>query len=304
MKRYSLPLALLSSLLLLPFAVLAQQGDPLAELLVPPHLMMEKADEVGLSADQRQQIQQAAQQVHHPMTEKQEPLKAALAALAAELAKEDLDAEAARRKLDAVLEAERPLKQLQLGVLVETNKVLTVDQRRKLQHMLSARQNGGGGDKSNLEQRLHAKLERVKRGLEAKLQAGEQPLEIPNKMQGFPVLMEQGRHAEAEQLLDEVLQMLGVDAHDATPAKPAPPKASAPNPKSASAPATPPPHPTSLKSTKQLEAEIAAMKVDEVAWRRITWRICLLDALRESHAENKPLLLWVFIDRPVDDKRC
>ena len=299
MKLHSLPL--LFSLLLLSFAAMAQQQDPLAELLVPPHLIMEKADEVGLSIDQRQQVQQAAQQAHESMNEKQAPLRAAMAALAAELSKEDLDGETAHRKLDAVLNAERSMKHLQLGLLVQSNQVLKPNQRKKLQQMLAARQNGGGSDKSDLEQRLHAKLDRVKRGLEAKLQAGDQPIEIPNKMQGFPVLMQQGKHAEAEQLLDEVLQMLGTEA---SPDQPAKPKAHSPTPTPAPAAEPNPPHPTSLRSTKQLEAEIASMKVDEVAWRKIAWRTCLLDALRESHNENKPLLLWVFIDRPVDDKRC
>lgn len=53
-----------------------------------------------------------------------------------------------------------------------------------------------------------------------------------------------------------------------------------------------------------LKAEIESLKAPEVAWRRITWKSCLLDGLRESRARNKPALLWVFIDRPVDDARC
>jgi hypothetical protein len=30
----------------------------------------------------------------------------------------------------------------------------------------------------------------------------------------------------------------------------------------------------------------------------------LLEGLKESRAKNKPALLWVFIDRPIDDARC
>ena len=52
------------------------------------------------------------------------------------------------------------------------------------------------------------------------------------------------------------------------------------------------------------KAEIEALKAAKVAWREITWKSCLLDGLRESRARNKPALLWVFIDRPVDDARC
>jgi hypothetical protein len=53
-----------------------------------------------------------------------------------------------------------------------------------------------------------------------------------------------------------------------------------------------------------LEAEINALKVPKVAWRGIDWKTCLLEGLREARAKNKPALLWVFIDRPVDDERC
>jgi hypothetical protein len=30
----------------------------------------------------------------------------------------------------------------------------------------------------------------------------------------------------------------------------------------------------------------------------------LLQGLNESRTQNKPALLWVFIDRPIDDARC
>ena len=53
-----------------------------------------------------------------------------------------------------------------------------------------------------------------------------------------------------------------------------------------------------------LKAEIEALKVAKVAWREIAWKSCLLEGLKESRQKKKPVLLWVFIDRPVDDARC
>lgn len=50
--------------------------------------------------------------------------------------------------------------------------------------------------------------------------------------------------------------------------------------------------------------QIQELKAPTVAWRSIPWRSCLLDGLREARREGKPVLLWVFIDRPVDDARC
>jgi hypothetical protein len=53
-----------------------------------------------------------------------------------------------------------------------------------------------------------------------------------------------------------------------------------------------------------LKAEIESLKAAKPAWREIAWKSCLLEGLKESRAKNKPALLWVFIDRPVDDARC
>jgi hypothetical protein len=53
-----------------------------------------------------------------------------------------------------------------------------------------------------------------------------------------------------------------------------------------------------------LQAEIEALKPGKLAWREIAWKSCLLEGLKESRAQGKPLLLWVFIDRPADDARC
>jgi hypothetical protein len=61
---------------------------------------------------------------------------------------------------------------------------------------------------------------------------------------------------------------------------------------------------TQGKAPKALQAEIEALKAAKVAWRDIAWQSCLLEGLKESRAKKKPALLWVFIDRPVDDARC
>jgi hypothetical protein len=53
-----------------------------------------------------------------------------------------------------------------------------------------------------------------------------------------------------------------------------------------------------------LKADIEALKAPKVAWREIAWKSCLLEGLREARSQNKPALLWVFIDRPIDDARC
>ena len=56
--------------------------------------------------------------------------------------------------------------------------------------------------------------------------------------------------------------------------------------------------------TKALRERVEALRVENVAWRRIPWKSCLLEGLAEARSTGRPALLWVFIDRPVDDGRC
>ena len=58
------------------------------------------------------------------------------------------------------------------------------------------------------------------------------------------------------------------------------------------------------KSREQLSADVESLHVEEVAWRKIPWKTCLLDGIRESRRQHKPIMLWIFIDRPIDDERC
>ena len=53
-----------------------------------------------------------------------------------------------------------------------------------------------------------------------------------------------------------------------------------------------------------LKAAIEALQAPRVAWREIAWKSCLIEGLRESRDKKKPVMLWVFIDRPADDGRC
>ena len=62
--------------------------------------------------------------------------------------------------------------------------------------------------------------------------------------------------------------------------------------------------PSGRKSFTALQSEVHALKVEKVAWRQIQWKTCLLEGLKASREQKKPLMLWIFIDRPFDDERC
>ncbi|MGE3819776.1 MAG: hypothetical protein AB7I30_10090 [Isosphaeraceae bacterium] len=58
------------------------------------------------------------------------------------------------------------------------------------------------------------------------------------------------------------------------------------------------------KTLDEIQAEVEGLRTPAVAWRQVRWRTCLIEGLRESRDTGKPLMLWVFIDRPIDDERC
>lgn len=67
--------------------------------------------------------------------------------------------------------------------------------------------------------------------------------------------------------------------------------------------AGPPPR-AEQPSYEKVASSVATMKVEDVAWRKVKWRTCLLEGLKASRKQDKPIILWIFIDRPIDDERC
>ena len=52
-----------------------------------------------------------------------------------------------------------------------------------------------------------------------------------------------------------------------------------------------------------VEKSVLAMRPKTNVWRELQWETCLLDGLERSRKENKPVLLWVFLHNP-NDERC
>jgi hypothetical protein len=65
-----------------------------------------------------------------------------------------------------------------------------------------------------------------------------------------------------------------------------------------------PAHPTKEPATPEaLKVEIEALRPAKNVWRAIQWMTCPLEALKESRAHNKPVITWVFLGIPTDE-RC
>ncbi len=56
-------------------------------------------------------------------------------------------------------------------------------------------------------------------------------------------------------------------------------------------------------SPDTMRAEVESLGEQDVAWRQIQWKTCLLEGLRESRQQDKPLMLWIFIDMTSSKSR-
>lgn len=260
----------------------AGDPDPLAANLAAPDSIIEHAEQIGLSSPQRERIQEIMEGAQGEIANGEQKLRAATVALSAELSKSPVDENRALERLDRVLELERLLKRHYLKLLVAINNTLEPGQRQQLLAEPRAGGAGGAGGRQEpaavTERRLREKVEQLKGHAEALAASGKSPDHIHEMMQTFSHLMEQGKAEEAEALIDQKLQELNREGEGL-------PDGAAIDPAA-------------------LRREVETMRVQDVAWRKIEWKTCLLDGIRASREQNKPMILWVFIDRPVDDKRC
>jgi hypothetical protein len=61
--------------------------------------------------------------------------------------------------------------------------------------------------------------------------------------------------------------------------------------------------PRTADSLAAVRAEIEALKPADHVWRAIPWQTCPLEALRTSREQSKPIIVWVFLGIPTDE-RC
>ena len=276
----------------------AQQphADPLAENLFPPELVMQHQSEIGLTEEQRDALMSEIQNAQERFAGLQERLQKEVEAMAALLRKESSDDPAALAQFDKVLDCERELKRAHLGLLLRLKGRLTREQVARLREIKNKIASGQLRSLEEVQRILQTKLQSVQKGVERWQGEGRDPSPVAEIMQQFDSLMKTGKHKEAEALLDRALNLLRGPEKDGPEKEPK---------KNSAAPSSVPHRFAAAAITPEaLEAEIKALQPARVPWRDIAWKSCLLDGLKESRAQGKPLLLWIFIDRPADDARC
>jgi Spy/CpxP family protein refolding chaperone len=131
----------IACLLLAPTAAWAQDAgrapgqDPIAELLLPPELIMQNQKTAGLTEAQQKSVVGEIKQAQGRMVDVQWELQRAVERMVDLLKPDKVDEQAVLAQLDKVLAAEREVKRTQLGLMMRLKNILTPEQQRQLREL-------------------------------------------------------------------------------------------------------------------------------------------------------------------------
>jgi len=263
--------------------------DEIEKQLFSPEWLMQHRQQLKLSDKQARAIVELVQKKRPEIERGEQDIRGARTSLEKTLSFEELDEQQTMQAFEKLSRLEGEVRQLQFGLMVQLRALLKPEQRELASQLKVAQANG------DVQRRLQAKLARWQAEVQKRGAAGQPPSQVVRWMEPFSQLMRQGKVREAEDRLNRALRMVDLD-----------PNAIAPTVRetkevSFSKREIPP---LVEQSAAEIRRQFQELKRQDVPWRKIAWKTCLLDGLKASRDENKPMILWVFIDRPIDDERC
>ena|SRR5437773_373495 len=209
--------ALLDMLLSLTCPILWAQsppGDPLAENLFPPELVLQHQSDIELTEEQRNALIAGVQKAQERFSDLQQRLQKEVDALGVLLKKEQVEEQAALAQFDKVLNQEREVKRAHLALALGIRNKLTRAQQAKLREIKSKIAAGQLRSPEEVQRLLQAKMEKIQAGVQRWQNDGRDPSAVAEMMQEFEPLMKQGKHEDAEALLDRALKLLNEPEKD------------------------------------------------------------------------------------------
>lgn len=110
-------------------------GDPLQGLMFPPEHILNMAEELNLTPEQKTSIRNEVKTNQPKFTDLQFQLQDQMQAFTKLLHADKTDEKAAMAALDQVLDTERQIKRLHVGMIVRIKNMLTKEQVEKLHNM-------------------------------------------------------------------------------------------------------------------------------------------------------------------------
>ena len=109
--------------------------DPLAQFIFPPELVMQHQREIGLTDEQKTYLRSEIQRVTLRFTELQWQLQDGMEGLASVMKESSVNEQQALSQLDKILDTERQIKHLHIGLAIRIKNKLTPEQQSRLQGM-------------------------------------------------------------------------------------------------------------------------------------------------------------------------
>ncbi len=199
-----------SSCLLFAAAESKSPTDPFAGAFFPPELVLLARDRIELTQEQRETLRANVEKAQARSEELRARLQSETGALSALANQDRVDEAAIGAQLDKVLDVERELKHLHVGLMVAIKNLLAPEQQAKMREITK---DGGAQLENDTRQRLTEKVEHVKEGMQKWAKSGRDPSDIGKAMaEKFKPLIDAGKVVEAEAELDSLLEQLNSDA--------------------------------------------------------------------------------------------
>ena len=116
-----------------------EPDDPLADAMFPPEMIMQHQRELALTDEQKQFMRGEIQRTTTRFNELQWQLQDSMEALHETMKSPQVNEEQALAQLSKVLDAEREIKMLHMGMAIRIKNKLTTEQQAKLQSMRNNR---------------------------------------------------------------------------------------------------------------------------------------------------------------------
>ena len=181
-------------------------ADPFDGAFFPPELIMMTRDRIALTSQQEEIFRVRMEKTQARSEELRAKLERETAALSAIAKQDQVDEAALGAQLDKVLDVEREVKHLHVGLLAAIKNLLTPEQQAKLREIAK---DGGAQFMQDTRRRLSEKVEQVKVGAERWAASGRDPSAIAKAMEEkVKPFLDAGKVIEAEAELDRVLDLL------------------------------------------------------------------------------------------------
>lgn len=208
MKKKDIIHCLLLGLFAIPG--LSWSKDPIREQLPPPEFLLQKAEEIGLTGDQRHSIEEIARSTHELVRQRMEKVNQAKEALVDLLREVPIDQPAAAEKFAWLIEAENEAKNLQFTAMIEIRNLLTEAQLEQAREVIANMPPPDPALREIMENQLKPRMEKLQAILTKNAENGEPPYEaIRDRMEQLHELLKDGKAEQALEMLDDMLSEVG-----------------------------------------------------------------------------------------------